>query len=96
MQMMHNHMHHNYITGHHGQGLGCGRGCGIYGRGRGQVRTQSCGGSFVTRMVTATIWENIVEHQDKIAIPLLPSKKSWEEAQHIAFVSHQNYKMVHI
>ena len=34
---------------------------------------------IVTRMVTATIWEKIATHQDKITIPLLPSKTCWEE-----------------
>ena len=48
---------------------------------------------IVTHMVTATIWEKIAEHQDKITTPLLPSTTCWEEAQHIAFGSHQNNKM---
>ena len=48
---------------------------------------------IVTRMVTATIWEKISEHREKITIPLLPSTTCWEEAQRIAFGSHQNDKM---
>ena len=48
---------------------------------------------IVTHMVTATIWEKILEHQERIKIPLLPSTTFWEEAQHIAFESHQNDKM---
>ena len=46
MHMMHNHMHQNYTTGHHGRGRGRGRGFGRDGRGRGQGRTQSGGGSY--------------------------------------------------
>ena len=48
---------------------------------------------IVTHMVTATIWEKISEHQEKITTPLLPSTTCWEEVQHIAFGSHQNYNM---
>ena len=48
---------------------------------------------IVTRMVTAPIWEQIAEHQEKITIPLLLSTALWEETQHIAFVSHRNHKM---
>ena len=47
---------------------------------------------IVTRMVTATIWEQIATHQDKITILMLPSTTCWEEAQHVAFGSHRNYK----
>ena len=46
MQMMHNHMHQNYITGHQGRGRGRGLGCRRDGRGRGQGRTHSNGGSY--------------------------------------------------
>ena len=35
IMMMHDHMHQNYITGHHGQGHGRGCGCGRDGCGRG-------------------------------------------------------------
>ena len=45
---------------------------------------------IVTRMVTAPIWEQIAEHQEKITIPLLPSTTCWVEGQHIDFGSHQN------
>ena len=45
---------------------------------------------IVTRMVTAPIWEQIAEHQEKITILLLPSTTCWEEGQHIDFGSHQN------
>ena len=48
---------------------------------------------IVAHMVTATIWEKISEHQEKITTPLLPSTTRWEEAQHIPFGSHQNEKM---
>ena len=48
---------------------------------------------IATHMVTATIWEQIAEHQEKITTPLLPSTTFWGEAQHIAFGSHQNDKM---
>ena len=48
---------------------------------------------IVTRMVTATIWEKIATHQEKITIPLLPLTTFWEEAQDVAFGSHRNYKM---
>ena len=34
---------------------------------------------IVTHMVTATIWEQIATHQEKITIPLLPSTTCWEE-----------------
>ena len=51
---------------------------------------------IVTPMVTATILEQIAEHQEKIKIPLIPSTTCWEEAQHISFGSHQNDKMGHI
>ena len=46
MQMMHNHMHHNYTTGHQGRGRGRGRGHGRDGRGHGRGRTQSGGSSY--------------------------------------------------
>ena len=46
-----------------------------------------------TRMVTATIWEKVATHQDKITILLIPSTRCWEEAQHVASGSHLNYKM---
>ena len=46
MQMMHAHMHQNYITGHHGRGRGRGCGCGRYGRGHGQGRILSGGISY--------------------------------------------------
>ena len=48
---------------------------------------------IVTHMVTATIWEKIAEHQEKITTPLLLSTTCWEEAQQIAFGSHKNDKM---
>ena len=51
---------------------------------------------IVTHMVTATIWEKIAEHQEKITTPLLPSTTCWEEAQHIAFGSHQSDEMGNI
>ena len=34
---------------------------------------------IATHMVTTTIWEQIVEHQEKITTPLLPSTTCWEE-----------------
>ena len=46
MQMMHNHMHQNYTTGHRGRGHGRGRGRGRDGRGRGRGSTHSGGGSY--------------------------------------------------
>ena len=48
---------------------------------------------IVTRMVTATILEQIATQQEKITIPMLLSTALWEETQHIAFVSHRNHKM---
>ena len=48
---------------------------------------------IVTHMVTETIWEKILEHQEKITTPLIHSTTFWEEAQQIAFGSHQNDKM---
>ena len=46
IQMMHNHMHQNYTTGHQGRGRGRGRGRGIDGHGRGRGRTHIGGGSY--------------------------------------------------
>ena len=46
MQIMHYHMHQNYITGDHGRGPGRGRGCSRDGHEHGQRRTQSGGGSY--------------------------------------------------
>ena len=46
MQMMNNHMHHNYTTVHQGRGRGRGRGCGRDGCGCGRGRTHSGGGSY--------------------------------------------------
>ena len=46
IQMMHNHMHQNYTTGHQGRGRGRGRGRDRDGSGRGQGRTHSVGGSY--------------------------------------------------
>ena len=48
---------------------------------------------IITHMIPATIWEQIAGHQEKITTPLIPSTTCWEEAQHIAFGSHQNDKM---
>ena len=48
---------------------------------------------IVTHMVTATILEQIAEHQEKITTLLLHSTTCWEEAQHIAFGSDQNDNM---
>ena len=46
IQILHDHMHQNYITGQHGRGRGRVRGSGRDGHGRGRGRTKSGGGSY--------------------------------------------------